>query len=62
MFSRFAPAHAFELITRHATYKRRSPVIEGTDVIMDDNDMAHEVRVESFCNTYSVMTLGVVAV
>src|SRR5690606_16952417 len=49
---RFAPEHAFELITRHATYKRRGPVIEGTDVILDDNGTAHEVRIEGFCNTY----------
>lgn len=60
MFSRFAPDHAFELIARHATYKQKGPVIEGTDVIVDDNGTTHEVRIEGFCNTYSVMTLGVV--
>lgn len=59
-FSRFAAAHAFELIGRHATYRRRGPVIAGTDVILDDNGLAHEVILEGFCNTYSVMTLGVV--
>lgn len=60
LFSRFHPAQAFELIGRHATYKRRGPVIEGTDAILDDNGIAHEVKIEGFCNSYSVMTLGVV--
>ena len=59
-FSRITADHVFELIGRHATRKRSGPVIAGTDVVTDDNGIPHEVRLEGFCNTYSVMTLGVV--
>jgi hypothetical protein len=59
-FSRITPAQMFELIGRHATNRKAGPVIAGTDVITDDNGAVHEVRLEGFCNTYSVMTLGIV--
>lgn len=59
-FSRVTPAQVFELIGRHATNRKRGPVIAGTDVLIDDNGVVYEVCVEGFCNTYSVMTLGTV--
>jgi hypothetical protein len=59
-FSRITPAQVFDLIGRHATNRKRGPVIAGTDVMADDNGIIHEVRLEGFCNTYSVMTLGMV--
>jgi IrrE N-terminal-like domain len=59
-FSRITPAQVFDLIGRHATNRKRGPVIAGTDVMADDNGIIHEVRLEGFCNTYSVMTLGMI--
>jgi hypothetical protein len=59
-FARVTAPQAFALIGRHATYRKRGPVIAGTDAIADDNGVMHEVRLEGFCNTYSVMTLGVI--
>jgi hypothetical protein len=59
-FSGVTANHVFELIGRHATRKRGGPVIAGIDVVTDDNGVRHEVRLEGFCNTHSVMTFGVV--
>lgn len=59
-FSRVTAGQVFDLIARHATNRRAGPVVSGSDVLADDNGIVHEVRLEGFCNTYSVMTLGLV--
>ena len=59
-FAKVTAAQTVALIGRHPTYRKRGPIIAGTDVISDDNGVVHEVRLEGFCNTYSVMTLGVI--
>jgi len=59
-FSRVTGADAFSLIGRHATYRKKGPVIAGVDVLVDDNGVRHEVRVDGFCNQYSVLTIGAV--
>jgi hypothetical protein len=57
-FSRVTATQVFEVLRRHAGYKKRGPVIDGSDVLIDDNGRVHDVQVDGFCNTHSVMTIG----
>lgn len=57
-FSRVSPETMFEIVRRHASRRRAGPVFAAEDVIRDDRGVEWEVELESFSNTYTVLTLG----
>jgi hypothetical protein len=60
-FSKFQGGAAFAMVGRHIGYRRSGPVVEGTDVLIDDNGLAHHVTLQGFCNTYQLLTIGTIA-
>ena len=58
-FAHVSPNDAFGIIRRHATHKKRGPVFDASDVLMDRNGDACEFRLESFCNGHALLTYGV---
>ncbi|MBX9896403.1 MAG: hypothetical protein K2Y17_00595 [Qipengyuania sp.] len=57
-FAGFSPEQGYALIEKHATGRRRGPVFEETDTIINDRDEPCEFYFESFCNAYSLLTVG----
>lgn len=57
-FSKVSPEAVFEMVRRHASRRRAGPVFAAEDVIGDDRGVEWEVELESFSNTYTVLTLG----
>lgn len=57
-FAKITPALVYAAISAHSTYRRQGPVLEATHIFADDNGDAHEFRIESFSNTYDLLTMG----
>lgn len=57
-FGKITPELIYAAISAHCTYRRRGPVLEALHVFIDDNGSAHEFRIESFSNTYDLLTMG----
>jgi hypothetical protein len=57
-FANVTPADAYNLIAKHATRRRRGPVLKNTDVLRDVNDQWWEIEIEAFSNGHSLLTIG----
>jgi hypothetical protein len=57
-FSNVLPSRAYQLITTHASWKRKGPILLAKDVLADVNGDLWEFQVESFSNTYALLTYG----
>lgn len=58
-FGRLTPEAAYALIVRHATYKKRGPVLDASDLIPNNNGEPCEFHLTSFSNTHALLTIGV---
>ena len=57
-FGNFTPSEAFNALRTYISGKRRGPVGEGSYHIADVNGESCEFEMLSFCNGYSVLTIG----
>lgn len=57
-FSNVSPADVYEVVARNAGWKRRGPVVEGTDVIVDSRGSVTKFALFGFSNTHHVLTYG----
>lgn len=51
----------YALVDRNASWKRKGPVVEGIDSLIDTNGQSVAVLLDGFCNSYHVLTYGVVS-
>ncbi len=58
-FGSVTPEDGYALIKTHSTRRKRGPVFEATDFLVDSNGIRCEFRMESFCNQHAVLTYGV---
>jgi hypothetical protein len=58
-FKNINPDEVFSLLERHASRNKRGPVIDAQDALIDVNGDTFEFRIESFSNTYALLTYGV---
>lgn len=58
-FSRTSAGHLYALLDRHATWSKRGPIAQVTDRLTDDAGAHSSFKLEAFCNSYQVLTLGV---
>lgn len=57
-FSGFTPDHGYAVIKKFATGRKRGPVFEETDIVVNDRGEPCEFHFESFCNSYNLLTIG----
>jgi hypothetical protein len=57
-FSKSGATVAYELLSRHATWSKRGPVMQAVDYLVDDAGEKRSFGVEGFCNSYQVLTMG----
>jgi len=58
-FGGLTPQAAYGLIGRHATYRKKGPVLDATEVICNINGESCEFQLNSFSNTHALLTIGV---
>lgn len=58
-FGSVSPDAAYGLIRRHATFRKRGPVFDASDLLPNANGEPCEFRLESFSNTHALLTFGV---
>jgi len=57
-FSNILPSDISDLLKKHASYKKRGPIVDVQDVLFNTNGERVSFRIESFCNTYDLLTIG----
>lgn len=57
-FAKFSAEEGYAVIEKYATARKRGPIFEETDIIANDRDEPCEFYFESFCNSYSLLTVG----
>lgn len=57
-FGRFTADEGYAIIAKHASGRRRGPIFEETDVLVNDRGETCEFYFESFCNSYALLTIG----
>ncbi|WP_315731536.1 MULTISPECIES: DUF955 domain-containing protein [unclassified Bradyrhizobium] len=57
-FAGVTPEIAYALIERNATRRKRGPVFDASDVLLNANGERCEFRLESFCNSHALLTYG----
>jgi hypothetical protein len=58
-FSNISPDQAYAIIEANASYKKRGPIVQVDDVLLDVNGEPWDFTVESFSNTHALLTLGI---
>lgn len=58
-FTNVVPDDVYELLKKHASWKKTGPIIDAKDKLLDANGDAYEFRIESFSNSYALLTYGV---
>ncbi len=58
-FGNVTPDDVYAILAKHANWNKGGPIIEADDSLVDVNGDTHEIRVESFSNTHSLLTYGV---
>jgi len=58
-FSNIKPGDAYALLERHAKRNRKGPVVDAQDALIDVDGETYEFRIESFSNSYALLTYGV---
>ena len=58
-FSNINEDQIYSILQRAATWAKRGTVVDCTSLLRNRNGEEFEFRVESFCNTYSLLTYGV---
>jgi hypothetical protein len=59
-FPNVQPQEAYALVARHASYRRRGPIVLADDLLQDANGEWWDIRIESFCNSHDLLTIGTV--
>ena len=57
-FSNITPETAYELIARHATYRKGGPVVDADDSLEDVRGDPWVFKIDSFSNTHALLTLA----
>ena len=57
-FGHVTADQAYELIARNATRRKRGPVFQVNEAILNSNGENCEFEIESFCNTHALLTIG----
>lgn len=57
-FPKITAMDTYEIIRRNASWKRRGPVVGGTDILVDGNGNNVKFALDGFSNTYEVLTYG----
>jgi hypothetical protein len=57
-FSNVTPNVTYQLIKDHASWKRKGPILSAQDVLVDVNGDVWEFQMESFSNSYALLTYG----
>lgn len=58
-FANVMPEDAFSLLERHANRNKNGLVVNAQDALVDVNCETYEFRIESFSNSYALLTYGV---
>ena len=57
-FAGVTPEIAYSLVERNATRRKRGPVFDASEILMNANGERCEFRLESFCNSHALLTCG----
>ncbi|CAN7170192.1 ImmA/IrrE family metallo-endopeptidase [Variovorax paradoxus] len=58
LFPAVTAPQIYALIERNASWKRRGPVVGGSDSLVDLRGEKRIIQLDGFCNTHQVLTLG----
>ncbi|MDJ0710596.1 MAG: hypothetical protein QNJ14_09410 [Woeseiaceae bacterium] len=58
-FGNVAPDDVYTILAKHANWNKGGPIVDAEDSLVDINGDSHEIRIESFSNTHSLLTYGV---
>lgn len=58
-FANIKASDVYALVARNVTYKRRGPVVDAVDVLIDKDGFPKKFLLDGFSNTYQVLTYGV---
>lgn len=58
LFPAITTDQIYMLIRRNISWGRKGPVLDGRDFLVDLKGEKREVRLDGFCNTHHVLTLG----
>lgn len=58
-FSNVRPEEVYALIDKHASCRKSGPVVDAQDALVDADGETYEFRIESFSNSYALLTYGV---
>lgn len=47
------------LISKHASWNKRGPIVDTEDILIDINGDKHRFRIESFSNNHALLTYGI---
>jgi hypothetical protein len=57
-FAEVTPQDVYDIIKRHAGYRKRGPVLAAQDILVDVAKEEWEFQIESFSNSHALLTLG----
>jgi hypothetical protein len=57
-FPHVTAAEIYAAVRRHATRRRAGPILDSNDMLTDGNGQSRTIRLDGFCNTHQVLTLG----
>lgn len=57
-FYKVSAEQAFGLLDKHSNYRKRGPIVDGTDILTDVNGNDFKFKLEGFSNTYSLLSFG----
>lgn len=58
-FGSVKPEETYALLEKHASTNMSGPIVNTVDIIKDINDDEFEFRIESFSNSHSLLTFGI---
>jgi len=58
MFPGVTANQAYSLIQRNTSWKRKGPVVSGSDSLIDLRGEKRVIALDGFCNTHQVLTMG----
>jgi hypothetical protein len=58
MFPGVTASQAHSLIQRNTSWKRKGPVVSGSDSLIDLRGEKRVITLDGFCNTHQVLTMG----
>lgn len=58
LFPKVRASEIYAAIQRNSSWKRRGPVVGGSDILTDLRGELRKIQLDGFCNTHQVLTLG----